>query len=70
LNLFKAKSVFIDVDTYEIMNNGNKLSTEQIKKLAQSCKNHGIDINSQSLINYNAKKPVNKEYKSISYLNV
>ena len=68
LNLYKAKELFIELDDYEILYN-KKLTTEQIKKMVNTRKNHGIEVNLQSILNYNTRKPVNKdEYLNVQYV--
>ncbi len=68
LNLYKAKELFIEIDDYEVIYN-KTLSNEQVKKLINVRKNHGIDVNKKMVLKYYNKNPVNlDEYKKLQYV--
>ncbi len=68
LNTYKAKQLYIEIDDYEIINN-KKLTNEQVKKLINARKNHGINVNGKLVLEYLNNKPVNfAEYKKLQYV--
>ena len=69
LDLYKAKQIFHNLDVLKIVN--IKINDEQVKKIVESAKQHGVGyINGSSLSDYNKiNLSLNKDYSKIKYLN-